>query len=44
MRGADTPRWEYDRQIEILRNKIQRNISEEETTLKKFYWGPISRP
>jgi hypothetical protein len=44
MRGADTPRWEYDRQIEILRNKIQRNVSEEETTLKKFYWGPISRP
>lgn len=44
MRGADTPRWEYDRQIEILRNKIQRNILEEETMLKKFYWGPISRP
>ncbi|KAI4661959.1 uncharacterized protein J4E78_004749 [Alternaria triticimaculans] len=41
MRGADTPRWEYDRQIEILRNKIQRRImDEEEKVLRKFYQGP----
>ncbi|KAI4607789.1 hypothetical protein J4E80_009530 [Alternaria sp. BMP 0032] len=45
MRGADTPRWEYDRQIEILRNKIQRRITdEEEKVLRKFYQGPVSRP
>jgi len=45
MRGADTPRWEYDRQIEILRNKIQRRImDEEEKVLRKFYQGPVSRP
>jgi hypothetical protein len=45
MRGADTPRWEYDRQLEILRNKIQKKImDEEEKTLRKFYQGPFSRP
>ncbi|KAG9188629.1 hypothetical protein G6011_07334 [Alternaria panax] len=44
MRGADTPRWEYDRQIEILRNKIQRSILEEERALRKFYRGPANRP
>ena len=44
MRGADTPRWEYERQVEILRNKIQRSVQEEERSLKKFYHGPKSLP
>ena len=29
MRGADTPRWEYERQVEILANKIGRVVREE---------------
>jgi hypothetical protein len=44
MRGADTPRWEYDRQMEILRNKIQKSVLEEERVLKFFYQGPVNRP
>lgn len=44
MRGAETPRWEYERQVEILRNKIERNIREEECIREKFYWGPNKRP
>jgi hypothetical protein len=44
MRGADTPTWEYDRQVKILRNKIKRSVQEEEKALKKFYCGPASRP
>ncbi|KAF2626952.1 hypothetical protein BU25DRAFT_297250, partial [Macroventuria anomochaeta] len=30
MRGADTPRWEYERQVEILGNKIGRVVREDE--------------
>ncbi|KAH9879193.1 hypothetical protein J1614_002631 [Plenodomus biglobosus] len=47
MRGADTPRWEYERQVEILQNKIARSVQEEEEeeiSLRKFYWGPSTRP
>lgn len=45
MRGADTPRWEYERQVEILQNKIARSVQEEkEISLRKFYWGPSARP
>ncbi|KAF1944148.1 hypothetical protein EJ02DRAFT_341634 [Clathrospora elynae] len=45
MRGADTPGWEYERQLEILRNKIERSIQEEEeVAMRKIYWGPASRP
>jgi hypothetical protein len=44
MRGADTPKWEYERQVEILRNKIQRSVQEEERSLRKFYYGPRSLP
>lgn len=44
MRGADTPTWEYERQVEILRNKIERSVQNEESALKKYYWGPGARP
>jgi hypothetical protein len=44
MRGADTPRWEYDRQVEILRNKIRSILEEEERALRKFYRDPVNRP
>lgn len=37
--GAETPTWEYERQVEILSNKIRRGIAEEETSLRKFHWG-----
>ncbi|KAF1836695.1 hypothetical protein BDW02DRAFT_596195 [Decorospora gaudefroyi] len=44
MRGADTPTWEYERQVEILRNKIQFMVQQEEDkALRKVYWGPPSR-
>jgi hypothetical protein len=41
MRGADTPRWEYERQVEILGNKIGRVVREEdeETLRNKMYRG-----
>ena len=41
MRGADTPRWEYERQVEILGNKIGRVVREEdeETLRNKMYQG-----
>ncbi|KAH7399284.1 hypothetical protein BKA66DRAFT_565368 [Pyrenochaeta sp. MPI-SDFR-AT-0127] len=44
MRGTDTPVWEYGRQIEILRNKIERSLREEERRLRKGYAGPTMRP
>jgi hypothetical protein len=44
MRGADTPRWEYERQVQILQNKIQRSVQEEERSSRKFYYGPRSLP
>jgi hypothetical protein len=44
MRGAETPRWEYERQVEILRNKIEREIEEEEVLRRKFVWGSGYRP
>ncbi|PVI08189.1 hypothetical protein DM02DRAFT_511155 [Periconia macrospinosa] len=43
MRGAETPRWEYERQFEILRNKIERSVRDEEISRSKFYWGPNAR-
>lgn len=37
MRGAETPIWEYERQIEILKAKIDHSIEEEEMyALRKF--------
>jgi len=46
MRGADTPHWEYERQVEILSKKIERSVrqEEEESSLPKSYWGPSTRP
>ncbi|KAF2875029.1 hypothetical protein BDV95DRAFT_486562 [Massariosphaeria phaeospora] len=46
MRGADTPKWEYERQLDILKAKIDRSIEEEEraTTRSKWYKGPPTRP
>jgi hypothetical protein len=44
MREAETPRWEYERQVEILSNKIARSVEEEEKSLRKVYLGPGYRP
>ncbi|OAL07449.1 hypothetical protein IQ06DRAFT_209593 [Phaeosphaeriaceae sp. SRC1lsM3a] len=44
MRGADTPRWEYERQVEILQNKIARTIEQEEMSLRKALQGPHYKP
>ncbi|KAF2132647.1 hypothetical protein P153DRAFT_283013 [Dothidotthia symphoricarpi CBS 119687] len=44
MRGADTPTWEYERQVEILGNMIGRSVRDEESALRKYYWGPGARP
>lgn len=44
MRGAETPIWEYERQVEILRSKIERSVREEENAMRKLYWGPTARP
>lgn len=46
MRGAKTPVWEYERQVEILRNKIERSVREEEDDMqrRKFYRGPSAHP
>jgi hypothetical protein len=40
MRGADTPSWEYERQVEILGNKISHLVrQEEETSRTKEFRG-----
>ena len=47
MRGAETPGWEYERQVEILGNKVRRSVraeAEEEAGVKKFFLGTGSRP
>jgi hypothetical protein len=44
MDGADTPVWEYERQVEILRNKVARNVEEEEKSSRKVYRGPDYQP
>lgn len=44
MRGADTPTWEYERQMEILQNKISRIVQQEDMASRKVYWGPTTRP
>ncbi|KAH7087093.1 hypothetical protein FB567DRAFT_549502 [Paraphoma chrysanthemicola] len=43
MCGAETPRWEYERQVEILRCKIERSVQDEEESLRKVFWGPGSK-
>jgi hypothetical protein len=43
MRGAETPTWEYERQIEILEAQIKRSIEEEACIdTPKIYQGPQS--
>lgn len=44
MRGAETPSWEYERQVEILGNKVARSVQEEEMSLRKVYFGPGYKP
>ena len=45
MRGAETPKWEYERQIEILKAKIDKSIREEERSIpRKWYSGPPALP
>ncbi|KAF2739292.1 hypothetical protein EJ04DRAFT_356495 [Polyplosphaeria fusca] len=41
MKGAETPRWEYERTVEILRNRIEKQMEEEERSVpRKLYSGP----
>jgi hypothetical protein len=44
MRGAETPQWEYEKQVEILRNKVARSVAQEEASRRKIYFGPSYRP
>lgn len=44
MRGAETPTWEYERQMEILGNKIRWSVREEERAERKVFSGPASLP
>ncbi|KAF1912322.1 hypothetical protein BDU57DRAFT_542167 [Ampelomyces quisqualis] len=44
MRGAETPLWEYERQVEILRNKVIKSVEDEEASLRKDYLGPNYTP
>jgi hypothetical protein len=44
MRGAETPKWEYERQVEILANKVARCVEEEEMSLRKVFVGPGYKP
>ncbi|ORY09454.1 hypothetical protein BCR34DRAFT_487227 [Clohesyomyces aquaticus] len=45
MRGADTPQWEYERHIEILKARINKSVEEEERLqTRKMYGGPPTRP
>lgn len=44
MRGAETPQWEYERQFEILGNKIGRVVREDdEEGLKSKTWRGLTR-
>ncbi|OAF99083.1 uncharacterized protein CC84DRAFT_1169781 [Paraphaeosphaeria sporulosa] len=42
MKGAETPRWEYERGVEILARRIERRVRlEEETEMRrKVFMGP----
>jgi hypothetical protein len=44
MRGAETPKWEYERQVEVLSNKIAKSVEEEERSLRKVWLGPSYKP
>lgn len=39
MRGAETPRWEYERQIEILVNKVRWEVRREEEERRGKVFG-----
>lgn len=42
MRGAETPRWEYERGVEIMANKIEHRVrgEEQEEMRRKLFMGP----
>ena len=42
MRGAETPRWEYERGVEILANRIEHRVrgEEQEEMRRKIFMGP----
>jgi hypothetical protein len=45
MRGAETPMWEYERQVELLQRKVERQVEEEENCVpRKWYRGPPALP
>lgn len=44
MKGAETPGWEHERQIEVIKAKIDRCIEDEEDLEKKWYRGPPALP
>ncbi len=44
MRGAETPLWQYEREVEILGNKIARSVRNEQLSLEKTYRGPLADP
>jgi hypothetical protein len=44
MKGAETPKWEYERQVEILGKKVERSVKLEEVETKKFGWRSGYRP
>ncbi|KAF2468247.1 uncharacterized protein BDR25DRAFT_335621 [Lindgomyces ingoldianus] len=45
MRGAETPQWEYERQIELLRANINKTLEEEgRLQSRKWYGGPPAIP
>jgi hypothetical protein len=45
MRGAETPGWEIERQVDILQNKIEQSVREEERSRGrgKVFWGGSKR-
>lgn len=44
MRGAETPTWEYERQIDIMKARIEKSVAEDEMACKKWYHGPPAMP
>jgi hypothetical protein len=44
MNGTETPLWEYQRQVDILHNKVRRGVEEEAENLRKAYLGPGYKP
>ncbi|KAF2001167.1 hypothetical protein P154DRAFT_596788 [Amniculicola lignicola CBS 123094] len=46
LRGTETPRWEYERQMEVLQERIKWSLEEEErrNVERKCYRGPPRMP